>query len=50
VLADVDAISSAGGALDTLVPATVGLLVVGWAVVIWIRARRHSRNQRDALH
>ena len=48
MLADIDALSSRTDALGTVLPVTTGVLVAGWAVVIWIRARRNSRDQRDA--
>jgi hypothetical protein len=40
VLADIDDAFRRADALDTVVPATIGLIVVGWAVVVWVRARR----------
>jgi hypothetical protein len=47
VSADIDAVSNRADTLATLVPVTIGVLVVGWAAVIWIRARRHSRDRHD---
>jgi hypothetical protein len=48
VLADIDDVAARTEGLGTVVLMTIGLLVIAWAVIVWVRARRHSRDGRSA--